>query len=304
MRRAIAISSVLFALASWTLAASPPARVNYQGSLRTNPGGVPENGNRDMIFHFFDMAAGGCEILRDIHTGAASVTVTGGLFNVLLGSGSLSNPAVCPPNAPHTSLDQVFRGFSDVYLEVEVGPVGGALETLSPRTQIVSAAYSLNADHLDGKNSGEFAVLAEANNFTNPANSFTGNGTGLTGVNAATLGSLSFSDFLRSNLSTTYAGIGSTFTFADGTTLALDTTGGGVITKFTEGSIDRSGTGAQTFRIKNTLGGLIRLEVDGNVWAGDTDQVPPGAVNYNRFRARRNGSTGLGRYRSPERYLH
>jgi type VI secretion system VgrG family protein len=55
------------------------------------------------------------------------------------------------PNDPYTSLDQVFRDFSTVYLEIEVGT-----ETLTPRIKVVAAAYALNADHLDGKDASEY----------------------------------------------------------------------------------------------------------------------------------------------------
>ncbi|HET9480393.1 MAG TPA: hypothetical protein VFP98_01425, partial [Candidatus Polarisedimenticolia bacterium] len=150
------------AVASAGLAAggSTPSAINYQGVL-LNPSGAPEDGDRDMIFHFHD-AAGGGEILRDLHTRADSspVTVGAGMFNVQLGGGLLQDGTGGFPNDPYASLEQVFRDFPEVLLEVEVrvGEAGGsgAFETLAPMTRIVSAPYAINAGLLSGKGPGEF----------------------------------------------------------------------------------------------------------------------------------------------------
>lgn len=131
--------------------AIPPATINYQGVLLDNVGGGPENGDRDMIFHFYDADVGGNEIARDNHLLAdgKQVSVMMGLFNVLLGDGVVEDGDGVFPDEPYDSLDKVFRDFQAVYLEVEarVGPAGGggAFETLSPRTRVVSAPYALNA---------------------------------------------------------------------------------------------------------------------------------------------------------------
>jgi hypothetical protein len=54
-----------------------------------------------------------------------------------------------------------------VYLEVQVyNSDTPAWETLSPRIQIVSAAYALNTDHLDGTNSDQFLRSDTGDNFT------------------------------------------------------------------------------------------------------------------------------------------
>ena len=131
-------------------AAAPPSLLNYQGVLRS-ASGAPENGAFNMDFAFYDTdggapgapacpAVGGTLLLTDSQSG---VPVTGGLFNVQLGGG-----AVTP--GTEGSLAEVFRDNGAVYLEVEV-----AGEILCPRVQVISAAYSLNADHLDGKDSSE-----------------------------------------------------------------------------------------------------------------------------------------------------
>ena len=124
-------------------AAAPPATVNYQGVLR-NQSDTPLTGTFDMVLRFMDAATAGNEILVDQHAAAGgnAVTVTNGLFNVALGTGTISDGA---GPGTYTSLDAVFRDFGSVWLEVTVG-----VETLSPRTRIQSSAYALNATHLDG----------------------------------------------------------------------------------------------------------------------------------------------------------
>ncbi len=84
------------------VAATPPDLVNYQGVLRDNTD-APEGGSFEMIFHFYEDGQGGSEILFDEHCAVAgpavcvgetgAVTVTGGLFNVQLGSGNVVDGA-------------------------------------------------------------------------------------------------------------------------------------------------------------------------------------------------------------------
>lgn len=123
--------------------ANPPPLLNYQGVLR-GASNEPLSGSYDMVFRFCPDSACVAPILEDGHlaAGTGAVTVSGGLFNVPLGSGALSDgsgPGV------YTSLSEVFRDHEYVYLEVSV-----AGEVLLPRTRVVSAGYALNADHLNG----------------------------------------------------------------------------------------------------------------------------------------------------------
>ena len=119
-----------------SLAASPPELIGFQGVLRDS-NGSPRDGDFDMRFRFFDAPMGGNEILTDEHLlgGSGDVTVTQGLFHAALGSGDVQDGS-----GPGTfsSLGDVFRRLEEVYLEVEVDG-----EILSPRTRVVSAAYSI-----------------------------------------------------------------------------------------------------------------------------------------------------------------
>lgn len=131
------------------LAAAPPAQINYQGVLR-NSSDSPLTGTYDMVFSFWDASSAGNEILDDSHlaSGTGAVTVSNGLFNVALGGGAVTDG---PAPGTYTALDQVFRDYSAVWLEVKVGG-----ETLSPRTQMIASAYALNASNLGGQPASSF----------------------------------------------------------------------------------------------------------------------------------------------------
>jgi hypothetical protein len=143
----IALTAALTAGASD--AATPPPLVNYQGVLRDN-NDKPLSGTYDVRFRFLDAVLAGDEIMVDQHAAVTGnpVAVTGGLFNVSLGSGTTTDGS---GPGTYTSLDAVFRDYGAVWLEVSVGG-----ETLSPRTQVQSAPYALNAAQLGGQPAGNF----------------------------------------------------------------------------------------------------------------------------------------------------
>lgn len=149
------LSIVLLGLSSVASAADPPGLINHQGVLRDSLGNPVDNPMVDMVFRFYDSGGGatcvgGTLLLTDGHlaAGAGAVPVTGGLFNVHLGGGAITPGTV-------STLPEVFRDNTAVYMEVDVDDGGGA-ETLCPRIRVVSAGYALNADHLDGKSSSDF----------------------------------------------------------------------------------------------------------------------------------------------------
>ena len=134
--------SIVPILSAVGFAGSTPELLNYQGVLRNVVGG-PEDGDFDFVFRFYNepTCAGGTLLLSDSH---AAVAVSGGLFDVELGGGSLSAGA-------SATLAEVFRDNVEVWLEIEVNE-----ETLCPRVRVESAAYALNADHLDGRDASGF----------------------------------------------------------------------------------------------------------------------------------------------------
>lgn len=144
---------VVLMAAGFSRAADPPALVNYQGVLR-DAADKPKAGTFDMVFRFYDAPSAGNEILVDAHTGGGgnAVTVSGGLFNVPLGGGTISDGSGA---GTYTSLSDVFRDFGATYLAITVGG-----EVLSPRIRIQSAAYALNASNLQGKSASSFVDVS------------------------------------------------------------------------------------------------------------------------------------------------
>ncbi|MBP7149388.1 MAG: hypothetical protein KBD01_17795, partial [Acidobacteria bacterium] len=155
MNRLPLIVVLVAALGPATFAADPPALVNYQGVLR-DEADRPRKGVFDMVFRFMSLDTGGVEIMVDSHTAAGgnAVAVAGGLFNVQLGGGTVSDGSGA---GVYTSLADVFRDYGTVWLAIRVGD-----EDLLPRVRIISAAYALNARNavnaanLDGNPSSSY----------------------------------------------------------------------------------------------------------------------------------------------------
>jgi hypothetical protein len=148
------VLGVILCVTAWLIAlpalpAEPPSLLNYQGVLR-DASDLPLEGSFNMIFRFWSAPGAGAQILIDEHPagGESEVIVSGGLFNVALGSGDLFDG---PGPGTYASLAEVFRDYETVWLEVEVDS-----EVLSPRIRIVSGAYAMNARHLNGKDSNFF----------------------------------------------------------------------------------------------------------------------------------------------------
>ena len=137
-RSSIFLTLVLLTVGLTVAQTTPPDVLNYQGVLR-DASDVPLDGAYPMVFRFFDAAASGNEILVDGH---ASVVVSGGLFSVQLGSGTVTDGS---GPGEYTTLSRVFADHPDLHLEVEVGG-----ETLLPRIRVVSAGYALNTRYVRG----------------------------------------------------------------------------------------------------------------------------------------------------------
>ncbi len=120
-----------------TDAIAAPALINYQGYL-TDAAGAPINGNRVMDFSIFNVATGGTAVWGPENWG--TVTVTKGVFNVILGT---TTPITTLPDGP------------DCYLEISVAGV-----TIAPRVQLVSSPYAMKSNDAD-KTDGEHAAAFE-----------------------------------------------------------------------------------------------------------------------------------------------
>ncbi|MBI3098566.1 MAG: hypothetical protein HYY93_10045, partial [Planctomycetes bacterium] len=80
--------------------------------------------------------------------GGNAVAVTNGIYAFDLGSGPITAGS-------QTSVANCLANVAAVWLEMQVGA-----ETLTPRTRLVSAAYALNSDTLDGRDSSFFATAS------------------------------------------------------------------------------------------------------------------------------------------------
>lgn len=146
------------------------AGFTYQGRLVDN-GGLA-NGGYDLVFSLYDQQSGGTQLGPSLINSALSVS--NGLFATALDFG--------PTN---------FSG-ADRWLEIAVRTNGSQeFLVLVPRQKITPSPYAIAALSLAGtvpsdKISGSYT---NAVSFLNPANGFAGDGSGLTGLNAANLSS-------------------------------------------------------------------------------------------------------------------
>ena len=127
---------VIMFLAAFTSNAQVPQIINYQAML-TDAQGNPINGVRSIQFRIYNALTDGSELWTETQT----VTITEGIFNVLLGS-------ITP--IPYN----VFNG-DDRYisLQVESDP------EMTPRKRLVSVGYAFrayNADRVDGLSASAF----------------------------------------------------------------------------------------------------------------------------------------------------
>ena len=152
----------------------------YQGQLKD--AGSPANGIYNLRFALFGAASGGSQFGGTITN--AATTVSNGLFTASLDFGP-----------------GIFIG-QDRYLEISVGGT-----TLQPRTRVSASPTAIYAQSAGtatnlsgvvpaGGLAGAYSSAVTLNNGANQlSGSFTGNGAGITNINAATLGGVGFSNF-------------------------------------------------------------------------------------------------------------
>ena len=157
----------------------------YQGRFNTNS--VPYTGSVEFQFTLWDAVNGGSPVATN-NPASLIASVNDGLFLATLDFGS--NPFNGQPR----------------FLQVEARTSIGAFTTLTPRQPLTPTPYALRALNL-ATNGLAAGAYASAVTFNNAGNSFagafngavSGNGVGLTGVNAALLGGLSSANFWRTN---------------------------------------------------------------------------------------------------------
>ena len=120
----------------WTFFATAwaaiPQLINFQGILKDGSGNPVANGSYSVTFTIYDAPTGG----TNLWTETQSVTTSGGLFAVLLGS---SNPVP----------DAIFQG-SERWLGIAVSPD----PELTPRQKLVSVGYAYRVSSVDSASGG------------------------------------------------------------------------------------------------------------------------------------------------------
>jgi len=141
----------------------------YQGRLTEN--GTAVSGAYDFQFRLYSAGAGGVQVGSVLSRD--DVTVTEGLFTVALDFGSTAFPG------------------ADRYLAISVRPGASVSDytPMLPRVQVTATPYAITASSFSGAvTSGQLSgTYSGAVTFNNAANSFTGDGAGLTGVSATQL---------------------------------------------------------------------------------------------------------------------
>ena len=153
----------------------------YQGRL--NSGASPANGLYDFRFKLYADSLGNTQVGASYLANA--IPAANGLFTVGIDFGP-----------------GIFTG-SIYWLEVDVKTNNaGSYAVLSPLQQVTPTPYAVFANTASNL-SGTLAAAQLSGTYSSPvafnnaADSFSGNGTGLTNVNAATLGGLSASNFWK-----------------------------------------------------------------------------------------------------------
>lgn len=270
MKWTLTIACLLCLAGMLLWAADPPTYVNYQGVLRDSAGS-PLSGSHNMAFGFYDDPTAGTVLVTDTHADADRVVVSNGLFNVALGSGTLTPPAV-----PFVSI---FAQHQTVWIQVEIDG-----EVLSPRVHILAAPFAQNANTLDGYDAVSFAAASHAHDASALTSGTLGaarGGTGLAGPGAS-------GNVLTSNGTNwvsiglpTPEGLGAVMDASD-TTLTL--TGGGYSgnphkLKLNLGNAN-TWSGAQTFGAATNFPGPGIWDASGRVGIGINTPSSPLQISY------------------------
>ncbi|MFW6210404.1 MAG: hypothetical protein ACOC4E_02865, partial [Patescibacteria group bacterium] len=139
-----AVALVWFAVGGAPLSfAQPTPTINYQGKLTDTNGLAVPNDDYDIRFRLYDAASGGTALWSETRTGGDQVSVTDGLFSVMLGEVTAL-----------TSVD--FN--QPLYLGVEIGGTSTTAwdGEMSPRKELGTVPAAFEARRLGGVASSSF----------------------------------------------------------------------------------------------------------------------------------------------------
>ena len=184
-----------------SLTATSTGSIAYQGRL-ADASGAPLTGTYIIVFRLYNVASGGSPLWEESWTGANSVQVNGGLFNVMLGS-----LTPIPQN--------VINGNSSLWLGVDVGTDA----EMTPRVQLGSVPYAIQSQHAERANGLSAPDGDPADAVIVGNNGYVGIGT----TNPAKQLDIRGSIFIAEPIG---AQSGVTFTYADGGAGTLNFSGG------------------------------------------------------------------------------
>lgn len=161
--KALSAALLAFALAA-AASAQAPSLMSYQGRVSDAAGVLIGNTtpvNRTVTFKFYATSTGGAPLYAEAQT----VTISGGEFSVLLGNGTgvsgFPGPSA-PATTPYVTLPAIMTG--NVYLGVTVDDGTAAADPeITPRQQIVSAAYAFRAKVAETLLDGSLSTAMLAN---------------------------------------------------------------------------------------------------------------------------------------------
>jgi hypothetical protein len=137
----------------FSFAAGTPSHLSYTGLL-TDTGGNPLGGGGTTYYFKFSLwddptPGQGTKVWPTTSPGSSALTVKQGSFSVLIGDTSNGYP---------DTLDYDFNSNNPVYLQVEVSSDGNTYETLAPRSQLSSNAFSQVASRVSGTEDSSFGT--------------------------------------------------------------------------------------------------------------------------------------------------
>ena len=140
--------AISLAISSYSEAASFSKVINYQGKLTDNLGATVADGLYNMEFKLYTASSGGSSIWTNTLIQADRITVTDGLFSVLLGATSTALTGV--------NFDQ------PLYMSINIGGTTNTVSPtwdgeMSPRKQLSAAPSAFESDKLDALDSTQFA---------------------------------------------------------------------------------------------------------------------------------------------------
>src|SRR3989344_8474367 len=135
-------------------------QINYQGKLTNASNVTVADGTYHMMFALYTAASGGTDVWSEDRSTAPGdrITVTNGLFSVLLGSS--------------TALTDIFN--QTLYLGVQIGGSAGTPtfdSEMTPRKKLGAVPAAFEADKIDGLSSEQF-LRSDATNSTTTASNF------------------------------------------------------------------------------------------------------------------------------------